>query len=102
MLYDEGQLTESEAQQIIGEKMNARIKFLNDWMAQNGYCVMLHSTSKSNVSGIISEEGLHYPTYETTDTKSEILDDCTISERNLNRLENWIKQNENPELYYLA
>ena len=94
MLYDEGQLTESQAQQIIGKKMNARINFLNDWMDQNGYCIMLHSTFKGNVSGIFSEEGLHYPMYETIDTKSEILDDCTISERNLDRLENWIKTNK--------
>lgn len=54
---------------------------------------MLHSTPKDNVSGIISEEGLHYPIYETTDSRDEILDDCAISERNLDRLENWIKTN---------
>lgn len=91
MLYEEGQLTESQAQQIIGEKMVARINFLNNWMNKNGYCVMLHSTPKDNVSGIISEEGLHYPVYETIDSKDEILNDCAISERNLDRLEDWIK-----------
>ena len=56
MLYEEGQLTEIQAQQIIGEKMVARINFLNNWMNKNGYCVMLHSTYKDRVSGIISEE----------------------------------------------
>lgn len=93
MLYEEGQLTESQAQQIIGEKMVARINFLNNWMNKNGYCVMLHSTPKDNVSGIISEEGLHYPVYETIDSKDEILNDCAISERNLDRLADWIKTN---------
>lgn len=93
MLYEVGQLTENQAQQIIGEKMVARINFLNNWMNKNGYCVMLHSTPKDNVLGIISEEGLHYPIYETTDSRDEILDDCNISERNLDRLEDWIKAN---------
>lgn len=93
MLYEEGQLTESQAQQIIGKKMVAMINFLNNWMRENGYCVMLHSTLKENVSSIISEEGLHYPIHETTDLRDEILGDCAISERNLDRLENWIKTN---------
>ena len=74
MLYEEGQLTEVQARKIIGEKMVARIDFLNDWMKKNGYFVMLHSTYKSNVPGIFSEEGLHYPVYETTDSKNEILE----------------------------
>ena len=91
MLYEEGQLTEVQARKIIGEKMVARIDFLNDWMKKNGYFVMLHSTYKSNVPGIFSEEGLHYPVYETTDSKNEILEDCAIKERDLDRLENWIK-----------
>lgn len=93
MLYEEGQLTEIQAQQIIGEKMVARINFLNNWMNKNGYCVMLHSTYKDRVSGIISEEGLHYPIYETTDSRDDLLEDCAISERNLDRLEDWIKTN---------
>lgn len=31
MLYEEWQLTEIQAQQIIGENMVARINFLNNW-----------------------------------------------------------------------
>ena len=99
MLYENGQLTEEQAQQLIGEKMVARINFLNAWMSKNGYFVMLHSTFRSNVSPIISDEGLHYPIYETTDSKEKILDDCAISEQNLNRLESWIKNNHRNAMF---
>lgn len=99
MLYEEGQLTEEQAQQIIGEKMVARINFLNDWMNKNGYFVMLHSTFKSNVPMIISDEGLHYPIYETIDSKEIILDNCAISEQNLKRLESWIKNNHRNAMF---
>lgn len=99
MLYEKGQLTEEQAQQIIGEKMVARINFLNDWMSKNGYFVMLHLTFRSNVPTIISDEGLHYPVYETTDSKEEILATCAISEQNLNRLESWIKNNQRNAMF---
>lgn len=93
MLYEENQLTEEQAQQIIGEKMVARINFLNDWMSKNGYKVMLHSTWKENVPDIMSDEGLRLYTSGGAESKDDILEDCSISEQNLNRLESWVKSN---------
>lgn len=93
MLYEERQLTEAQAQQIIGEKMVARINFLNDWMNKNGYKVMLHSTEKQNVSSIMSDEGLRLYTFDGAESRDDILEDCSISEQNLNRLESWVKNN---------
>ena len=37
-------LTEDEAQRIIGEKMNLRIDFLNEFAKKYGYLFLLHST----------------------------------------------------------
>ena len=93
MLYEERQLTEAQAQQIIGEKMVARINFLNDWMNKNGYKVMLHSTEKQNVSSIMSDKGLRLYTFDGAESKDDILEDCSISEQNLNGLESWVKNN---------
>lgn len=92
MLYEEGQLTEEQAQQIIGEKMVARINFLNDWMSKNGYKVMLHSTWKEKVPDIMSK-GLCLYTSGGAESKDDILENCSISEQNLNRLESWVKSN---------
>lgn len=94
MLYEEGSLTEDQAEQIIGDKMNFRINILNAWLQQNGYYLMLHSTFKDNVKGILSEEGLHYSKHMSIDSKDEILDDCAISETDLNELEKWVKRNK--------
>lgn len=92
MLYEENQLTEEQAQQIIGEKMVARINFLNDWMSKNGYKVMLHSTWKEKVPDIMSK-GLRLYTSGGAESKDDILENCSISEQNLNRLESWVKSN---------
>lgn len=92
MLYEENQLTEEQAQQIIGEKMVARINFLNDWMSKNGYKVMLHSTWKEKVPDIMSK-GLRLYTSGGAESKDDILENCSISEQNLNRLEIWVKSN---------
>lgn len=92
MLYEENQLTEEQAQQIIGEKMVARINFLNDWMSKNGYKVMLHSTWKEKVPDIMSK-GLCLYTSGGAESKDDILENCSISEQNLNRLESWVKSN---------
>lgn len=92
MLYEENQLTEEQAQQIIGEKMVARINFLNDWMSKNGYKVMLHSTWKEKVPDIMSK-GLRLYTFGGAESKDDILENCSISEQNLNRLESWVKSN---------
>ncbi len=96
MLYEEGQLTESQAQQIIGEKMVARINFLNKWCSENGYVIKLHSTFKGCVEGIFSKEGLHndQAAYisEETDRK-QLFYHSNISEKELKFLEDWIKNN---------
>ena len=92
MLYEENQLTEEQAQQIIGEKMVARINFLNDWRSKNGYKVMLHSTWKEKVPDIMSK-GLRLYTSGGAESKDDILENCSISEQNLNRLESWVKSN---------
>lgn len=92
MLYEENQLTEEQAQQIIGEKMVARINFLNDWMSKNGYKVMLHSTWKGKVPDIMSK-GLRLYTSGGAESKDDILENCSISEQNLNQLESWVKSN---------
>lgn len=92
MLYEENQLTEEQAQQIIGEKMVARINFLNDWMSKNGYKVMLHSTWKEKVPDIMSK-GLCLYTSGGAESKDDILENCSISEQNLNWLESWVKSN---------
>lgn len=95
MLYEEGQLTESQAQQIIGEKMVARINFLNKWCSENGYLIKIHSTYKGSVDGIFSE-GLHndQAAYinEETDRK-QLFYHSNISEKELKFLEDWVKNN---------
>ena len=44
MLYEEGTITEEQAEQIIGEKMMARLNSLNSWCKENGFRFCLHST----------------------------------------------------------
>lgn len=90
MLYEEGTLTEEQAEQVIGEKMMARIKFLNSWCKKNGFRLCLHSTFKG-VEKDIFKNGLNFPIQSTFDSKEEILQDANISEKDLESLENWVK-----------
>lgn len=94
MLYDTNSLTDEQARQVIGPKMNARIQTLNSWLKENNYCLLLHSTFNSRVTGILSEQGLHHTKHTSFDTRDDILDDCAISEDDLQKLENWIKKNK--------
>ena len=55
MLYDENTLTEDEAQRIIGEKMNLRIDFLNEFAKKYKYLFLLHSTDKTNADSILKD-----------------------------------------------
>ena len=92
MLYNEGDLTIEQAEQIIGKKMMQRIKFLNNWVKKNGYRIMLHSTFKGTEKDIFSE-GLNYPTHTSYDSRDEILEDSNVSENDLIHLEQWVKKN---------
>lgn len=95
MLYEEGQLTEEQAQQIIGEKMVVRINFLNNWCSKNGYVIKLHSTLKSCIDGIFYE-GLRNDQaayiIEEND-RNQLFYHSNISEKELEFLENWVKNN---------
>lgn len=90
MLYEEGTLTEEQAEQVIGEKMMARINSLNSWCKENGFRLCLHSTFKG-VEKDIFKDGLNFPVQSTFDSKEEILQDANISEKDLESLENWVK-----------
>ena len=93
MLYETNTLTDKQAVQIIGPKMHARIQALNSWLTQNNYLLLLHSTFKSRVTGIL-DEGLHHPRHTSVDSRDDILDDCAISEDDLKTLEDWVKKNK--------
>lgn len=92
MLYNEGDLTQEQAEKIIGAKMLKRIKYLNDWLKKNGYILMLHSTFKDNIKGIFNE-GLKYPRTYSRDTRDEVLHECNVKEEDLLRLEEWVNKN---------
>lgn len=91
MLYEANTLTDEQAVQIIGPKMHARIQALNSWLTQNNYRLLLHSTFKSRVEEIL-DKGLHYPKHTSVDSRDDILDDCAISEDDLQTLEDWVKK----------
>ncbi len=55
MLYEEGELTQEQADRIIGDKMLARIRFLNKWLSEHDYHLMFHSTYTSNIKGIFAD-----------------------------------------------
>ena len=90
MLYEEGTITEEKAEQVIGEKMMARINSLNSWCKENGFRLCLHSTFKG-VEKDIFKDGLNFPVQSTLDSKEEILQDTNISKKDLESLESWVK-----------
>ena len=90
MLYEEGTLTEEQAEQVIGEKMMARINSLNSWCKENGFRLCLHSTFKGVQKKILKYE-LNLPIKNKLKSKEEILQDANISEKDLESLENWVK-----------
>lgn len=92
MLYENGALTIEQANQIIGEKMMQRIAVLNNWIKENRYMIMLHSTFKGTEQSIF-QNGLYYPVRRSFDSRDRILDDSNISEKDLKALEEWAKNN---------
>lgn len=92
MLYEEGELTIEQADKIIGEKMLARIRFLNKWLSEHDYHLMLHSTYTPNINGIFSD-GLSFPGGATFDSREEILENSNVPEKDLAALEEYVKNN---------
>lgn len=90
MLYKENSLTEDEAQKIIGDKMNVRIEFLNEFAKKYGYVFLLHSTDKKNADSIL-KEGVKYST-STYDSRDELLSNSNITENELQSLESYVKK----------
>jgi hypothetical protein len=91
MLYEENTLTEDEAQRIIGEKMNLRIDFLNEFAKKYKYLFLLHSTNKTNADSIL-KDGVKYST-PTYDSRDELLTNSNITESDLQSLESYVKKN---------
>ncbi len=92
MLYEEGELTQEQADRIIGGKMLARIRFLNKWLSEHGYLLILHSTYTSNINEILSA-GLSFPGGATFDSREEILENSNVPEKDLVALEEYVKKN---------
>lgn len=93
MLYNPGDLTEEQAEKIIGKKMIKKIKALNEWAKKNGYVILCHSTWKKHVDDIF-EKGLNYNIpVEETETREGILEDTNVPESDLDLLEKWVKDN---------
>ena len=90
-MYKEGSLTEEQAIEIIGKKMVLRITTINDWMRKNGYSILLHSTMDGCVEDILSSEGLIFGSSGLPESKEEIMKNCNISEKDLDKLEQWVK-----------
>lgn len=91
MLYDPGALTEEQAEQVIGEKMMARINALNHWCQENGFILELHSTFYGTEEPIFKNGLYFFRTDEEHDSKAEILEDTNVPEKDLEYLENWVK-----------
>ena len=96
MLYEEGELTQEQADKIIGDKMLARIRFLNKWLSEHGYILMLHSTYTQNINGIFAE-GLSFPgdaSFESgEEIREELLEDSNVPEKDLIALEEYVRNN---------
>ncbi len=92
MLYEKGKLTQEQADRIIGDKMLARIRFLNKWLSEHDYHLMLHSTYTPNINGIFTD-GLSFPVGVTFDSREEILEDSNVPEKDLIALEEYVKKN---------
>ena len=92
MLYNEGNLTEEQAERIIGEKMMDRINAVNEWLEENNYFILLHSTVKQNADDILSSEGLFF--YNDSDVSAEeIMAYSNVKEKDIKSLEKWMRQN---------
>ena len=95
MLYNPGDLTEEQAEKIIGKKMMKKIKAINEWAKKNGYVILCHSTWKDYVDGIF-EKGLDYNIHlEESETREDILKNTNVPESDLDLLEKWLR--DNPE-----
>lgn len=92
MLYEKGELTQEQADRIIGDKMLARIRFLNKWLSEHDYYLMLHSTYSSKINGIFAD-GLSFPGGATFDSREEILENSNIPEKDLTALEEYVRNN---------
>ena len=93
MLYNPGDLTEEQAEKIIGKKMMKKIKAINEWAKKNGYIILCHSTWKDYVDDIF-EKGLDYNIpLEETETREDILKDTNVPESDLDLLEKWLRDN---------
>ncbi len=90
MLYKPGDLTLEQAEKIIGEKMMNRINMINEWAKQNDYIFLLHSTFSDSIPGIFNE-GLRYPTFITEDTREELLENSTVTEKELDMLDDFTR-----------
>lgn len=97
MLYEKRNLTDEQAEKIIGEKMLARINAINKWAKENDYIIAFHSTYKSNVQGIL-QEGLKLYTgiYSMGDIENrfEVLNNSSVSEKALDILEEEVRKTE--------
>ena len=93
MLYNEGNLTEEQAERIIGEKMMDRINAVNEWLEENNYFILLHSTVKENADDILSSEGLFF--YNDSDVSAEeIMAYSNVKEKDIIvtvKLDNYMK-----------
>lgn len=92
MLYENGTLTIEQANQIIGEKMMQRIAVINNWIKENRYMILMHSTFKG-IEQSIFQNGLYYPARSSFDSRDRILDDSNVPEKDLKALEEWAKNN---------
>ncbi len=87
--------------------MLAGIRFLNKWLSEHDYHLMLHSTYTPNINEIF-EDGLCFPVGETIDSREDILEDSNVPEKDLIALEEYVKKNngrcshikKNYETYY--
>lgn len=92
MAFDKNMLTEQQANTIIGNKNVLRIQALNEFANKYGYEFLFHSTFRDSVDGIFSE-GIKYPAVYTDDRRDDLLNNSSITEKDLMALENYVKKN---------
>lgn len=98
MLYKDGDLTEKQAEAIIGKKMMSRIKLINSWLEKHGYKLLIHSTDMEYIDSIFKHGLTHNITdsqHSTEEVSSdEILQLTDVTKEELRTLDKWAKEHK--------
>lgn len=99
MVYNDGDLTEEQAETIIGKKMMSRIKLINGWLKRHGFRVLIHSTQIDKIDSILGSGLTHFmegdvigDRFETT--PDEILELTDVREDELRALGDWARKHK--------